>query len=228
MRSADPPDQRGPGHAPAPSRAHATEPGPSDFPPTEQPPFPRSTAVVRPAEDSTGARRASVWALRRPGQRVAAALVVAGLIAAGALLGLALAGGLQSAEPGPGMRLASPEEAAAATGSLLSPTGDPDIGQSEAPDPAAEHLLADGSQAEESLSAEQGRRRAWRTPPRSRFRRRPRRSIRRPRSPRSRWLRWQRPSAPRWCWCRSGPRSGPGSGSVWALASCGTPRTATS
>ena len=112
--------------------------------------------MVRPVEDSTGAGRASVWALRRPGQRVAAALVVAGLIAAGALLGLALSDGPQSAEPGPGMRLASPEEAAAAAGSLLSDAGDPDIGQSEAPDPAAERLLADGSQAEESLSAEQG------------------------------------------------------------------------
>ena len=78
------------------------------------------------------------------------------MIAAGALLGLALSDGPQSAEPGPGMRLASPEEAAAATGSLLSPSGDPDIGQSEAPDPAAERLLADGSQAEESLPAEQG------------------------------------------------------------------------
>ena len=111
--------------------------------------------MVRPVEDSTGFGRASVWALRRPGQRVAAALVIAGLIAAGALLGLALSDGPQSAEPGPGMRLASPEEAAAATGSLLSPTGDPDIGQSEAPDPAAERLLADGSRAEESLSAEQ-------------------------------------------------------------------------
>ena len=115
-----------------------------------------STAVVRPAEDSAGAGRASVGALRRPGRQIAAALVVAGLIAAGALLGLALSDGPQSAEPGPGMRLASPEEAAAATGSLLSPTGDPDIGQSEAPDPAAERLLADGSQAEESLPAEQG------------------------------------------------------------------------
>ena len=112
--------------------------------------------MVRPVEDSTGAGRASVGALRRPGQRVAAALVVAGLIAAGALLGLALSDGPQSAEPGPGMRLASPEEAEAATRSLLSPTGDPDIGQPEAPDPAAERLLADGSQAEESLSAEQG------------------------------------------------------------------------
>ena len=112
--------------------------------------------MVRPVEDSTGAGRASVGALRRTGQRVAAALVVAGLIAAGALLGLALSDGPQSAEPGPGMRLASPEEAEAAAGSLLSPTGDPDIGQSEAPDPAAERLLADGSQAEESLSAEQG------------------------------------------------------------------------
>ena len=112
--------------------------------------------MVRPVEDSTGAGRASAGALRRTGQRVAAALVVAGLIAAGALLGLALSDGPQSAEPGPGMRLASPEEAEAATGSLLSPTGDPDIGQSEAPDPAAERLLADGSQAEESLSAEQG------------------------------------------------------------------------
>ncbi len=111
--------------------------------------------MVRPVEDSTGFGRASVWTLRRPGQRVAAALVIAGLIAAGALLGLALSDGPQSAEPGPGMRLASPEEAAAATGSLLSPTGDPDIGQSEAPDPAAERLLADGSRAEESLSAEQ-------------------------------------------------------------------------
>ena len=112
--------------------------------------------MVRPAEDSSGAGRASVGGLRRPGRQVAAALVVAGLIAAGALLGLALSDGPQSAEPGPGMRLASPEEAEAATGSLLSPTGDPDIGQSEAPDPAAERLLADGSQAEESLSAEQG------------------------------------------------------------------------
>ena len=112
--------------------------------------------MVRPAEDSTGAGRASVGALRRLGRQVAAVLVVAGLIAAGALLGLAISDGPQSAEPGPGMRLASPEEAAAATGSLLSDAGDPDIGQSEAPDPAAERLVADGSQVEESLPAEQG------------------------------------------------------------------------
>ncbi len=67
-----------------------------------------------------------------------------------------MSGDPQSAEPGPGMRLASPEEAAAVTGSLLSDAGDPDIGQSEASDPAAERLVADGSQAEESLPAGQG------------------------------------------------------------------------
>ena len=100
--------------------------------------------------------RASVGPLRRPGPLLAAALVVAGLVAAGALLGLALSGGSQDGAPTPSMRLASPEEAAAATGSLLSDAGDPDIGQSEASDPAAERLLADGSQGEESLSAEQG------------------------------------------------------------------------
>ena len=54
------------------------------------------------------------------------------------------------------MRLATPEEAAAVTGSLLSDADDPDIGQSEAPDTAAERLVADGSQADESLPAEQG------------------------------------------------------------------------
>ena len=100
--------------------------------------------------------RASVGPHLRPGQLLAAALVVAGLVAAGALLGLALSGGSQDGAPTPSMRLASPEEAAAATGSLLSDAGDPDIGQSEASDPAAERLLADGSQGEESLSAEQG------------------------------------------------------------------------
>ena len=112
--------------------------------------------MVRPAEDSSGAGRASVGGLRRLGRQVAAALVVAGLIAAGALLALALSGGSQDGAPTPSMRLASPEEAAAVTGSLRSDAGDPDIGQSEASDPAAERLLADGSQAEESLSAEQG------------------------------------------------------------------------
>ena len=100
--------------------------------------------------------RASVGPLRRPGWLLAAALVVAGLVAAGALLGLALSGGSQDGAPTPSMRLASPEEAAAATGSLLSDAGDLDTGQSEASDPAAERLLADGSQGEESLSAEPG------------------------------------------------------------------------
>ena len=100
--------------------------------------------------------RASVGPLRRPGRLLAAALVVAGLVAAGALLGLALSGGSQDGAPTPSMRLASPEEAAAATGSLLSDAGDLDTGQSEASDPAAERLLADGSQGEESLSAEPG------------------------------------------------------------------------
>ena len=112
--------------------------------------------MLRPAEDSAGAVRASVGPLRRPGQLLAAALVVAGLVAAGALLGLSLSGGSQDGAPTPSMRLASPEEAAAATGSLLSDAGDPDTGQSEASDPAAERLLADGSQGEESLSAEPG------------------------------------------------------------------------
>ena len=112
--------------------------------------------MLRPADDSAGAVRASVGPLRRPGRLLAAALVVAGLVAAGALLGLALSGGSQDGAPTPSMRLASPEEAAAATGSLLSDAGDPDTGQSEASDPAAERLLADGSQGEESLSAEQG------------------------------------------------------------------------
>ena len=112
--------------------------------------------MLRPADDSAGAVRASVGPLRRPGRLLAAALVVAGLVAAGALLGLALSGGSQDGAPTPSMRLASPEEAAAATGSLLSDAGDPDTGQFEASDPAAERLLADGSQGEESLSAEQG------------------------------------------------------------------------
>ena len=112
--------------------------------------------MLRPAEDSAGAVRASVGPLRRPGRLLAAALVVAGLVAAGALLGLSLSGGSQDGAPTPSMRLASPEEAAAATGSLLSDAGDPDTGQSEASDPAAERLLADGSQGEESLSAEPG------------------------------------------------------------------------
>ena len=112
--------------------------------------------MLRPADDSAGAVRASVGPLRRPGRLLAAALVVAGLVAAGALLGLSLSGGSQDGAPTPSMRLASPEEAAAATGSLLSDAGDPDTGQSEASDPAAERLLADGSQGEESLSAEPG------------------------------------------------------------------------
>ena len=112
--------------------------------------------MLRPAEDSAGAVRASVGPLRRPAQLLAAALVVAGLIAAGALLGVALSGGSQDGAPTSSMRLASPEEAAAVTGSLPSDAGDPGIGQSEAPDPDAGSLVADGSQAEESLPAEPG------------------------------------------------------------------------
>ena len=85
-----------------------------------------------------------------------AVLVLVGLIAAaGTLTGVAFSGGLDDGEPSPSMRLASPEEAAAATGSLPSDAGDPDAGQSELPDPAAERLVADGSQPEESLSVEQ-------------------------------------------------------------------------
>ena len=112
--------------------------------------------MLRPAEDPTRAGQAPVGPLRRPGRLLAAVLVVAGLIAAGVLLGIALSGGSQDGAPTPSMRLASPEEAAAVTGSLLSDAGDPDIGQSEAPDPDAEPLVADGSQGEESLPAEPG------------------------------------------------------------------------
>ena len=93
---------------------------------------------------------------RRPGRLLAAALAVAGLVAAGALLGLALFGGSQDGAPASSIRLASPEEAAAVTGSVLSDARDPDIGGSEAPDPAAERPVAGGSPGEESLSAEPG------------------------------------------------------------------------
>ena len=112
--------------------------------------------MVRPAEASTGTGQALGGIPRRPGRRVVAALVLVALIAAFVTLtALAISSGLQGGEPEPSMRLASPEEAAAATGSLPSDAGDPDAGQSEPPDPAAERFVADGSQPEESLSVEQ-------------------------------------------------------------------------
>ena len=75
--------------------------------------------------------------------------------AAGTLTGLAISEGLQDG-PTPSLRPASPEEAAAAPGSLRSETGDPDGGQFAPQDPAAERPVADGSQGEQSLSTEQG------------------------------------------------------------------------
>ena len=80
--------------------------------------------------------------------------MLAGLIAAaGAFLGLALNDRSQSAGPDPGMRLASPEEAAAATGSADA-SGD---GDRPASDDAAVGPLAvdDEEQSQELLAAEQ-------------------------------------------------------------------------
>jgi len=115
----------------------------------------RSTAVVRPAEASTGAERIPAGAHRRRGRKIVAVLALVGLIAAaGTLTGLAISEGLQGDGPTPSMRLASPEEAAAADGALPSDGGDADLGLSQPGDSAAERLVADGSEAEEPLSAE--------------------------------------------------------------------------
>ncbi len=110
--------------------------------------------MLRPSEAGTGT---PADAPRRPGRRIVAALVLVGLIAAGGTLtGLAISEGLQSAESTPSIRLASPEEAAAADGFPPADAGDADTGQFEPGGSAAERLVGDGTRAEESRSAEQG------------------------------------------------------------------------
>ena len=75
------------------------------------------TAVVRPADSEEAAARGAPGG-RRPRRRVAAVIVLAGLIAAaGAGLGLVLSDDSQGSGSAPWIRPASPEEIAAATGS---------------------------------------------------------------------------------------------------------------
>ena len=147
MTSADPDDQRRPVDAPAPPRPHASGQGPPLPPPLWRP-----TAVVRPAEVPASRPQAS----RRPVRRVVGALVLVGLVAAaGTLTGLAISSGLQGSESTPSMRLASPEEAAAATGTLPPDAGTSDRVQPEPGDSAAQRLTDDGSQGEQLASGDQ-------------------------------------------------------------------------
>lgn len=140
MSSADPADRRGPEHAPGPPRR------PASGIPVLPPPRWRPTAVVRPAETATGTGSAP-GGRRRPVRQVVAALVLVGLIAAaGTLTGLVLSDGFSGDEPRPSIRLASPEEAAAAADPAPSHTAAP-----EGTDAGAE-----GSQASEVLPAEEG------------------------------------------------------------------------
>ena len=81
--------------------------------------------------------------------------MILGLIAAaGTLTALAISEGLWEDGPVPSIRLASPEEAAAADGSRQSDGGEAGPGRPEPTDSTAERLIADGSEAE-SLAAEQ-------------------------------------------------------------------------
>ena len=110
------------------------------------PPRWRPTAVVRPAETATGTVSAP-GGKRRPVRRLVAALVLVGLIAAaGTLAGLALSDGSSGDETSPSIRLASPEEAAAAAGPVPADTVSPD----------GRDAGVEGSQASEVLSAEEG------------------------------------------------------------------------
>ena len=84
-----------------------------------------------------------------------AGLVLLGLIAAaGTLTALAISEGLWEDGPVPSIRLASPDEAAAADGSRPPEGGEAGPGRPEPTDSTAERLIADGSEAE-SLAAEQ-------------------------------------------------------------------------
>ena len=106
--------------------------------------------MVRPAEAPAPLRQAP----RRPVRQVVAALVLVGLVAAaGTLTGLAISSGLQGSEPTPSMRLASPEEAAVATGTLPPDAGASDPVQAEPGDSAA---VDDGSQSEHPASDDEG------------------------------------------------------------------------
>ena len=110
------------------------------------------SAVLRPIDSEVGAGRTGPHR-RRPRREMAAWLLLAGLIAvAGLALGLVLADGFQDDGLGPGMRPATPEEVASATGSGTRA----DVDEPSRGDPGAEHLAADGSQDQESLDAEEG------------------------------------------------------------------------
>ena len=103
------------------------------------------TAVVRPADSEGGGARAGPGG-RRSGRRAAAVLVLAGLIAAaGTGLGLVLSDDSQGSGSTPSIRLASPEEVAAATGSGALA----DAEQPAARDPAVEPRAVDGSPIED-------------------------------------------------------------------------------
>ena len=107
--------------------------------------------MVRPPDsEETAARGASGG--RRSRQRVAAVIVLAGLIAAaGAGLGLVLYDDSQGSGSTPSIRLASPEEIAAATGS-----GAPaDAEQPAGGDRAVEPLTVDGSRTEDRPAAQE-------------------------------------------------------------------------
>ena len=85
-----------------------------------------------------------------------AALVLVGLIATMVTLtGWVISEGFQEDQPTPSIRLASPEEAAAADGLLPPGGGNADVSRAEPENSAAERLVADGSEAEGSSSAEQ-------------------------------------------------------------------------
>ena len=112
------------------------------------------TAVVRPPEADPAISRAAP--ARRPAWRVAAAVLLACLvIVAGTALTAILADGPQDAGPAPGLRPASPEEAAAVNGSEPPAAGEPSaVDRStggEQPDgeqPAVEQLPARESPAD--------------------------------------------------------------------------------
>ena len=109
------------------------------------------TAVVRPADSEEAAAHTASGG-RRPRQQVAAVLVLVGLIAAaGAGLGLVLYDDSQGSGSTPSIRLASPEEIAAATGS-----GAPaDAEQPAGGDRALEPLTVDGSRTEDRPAAQE-------------------------------------------------------------------------
>ena len=109
------------------------------------------TAVVRPANSEGGGARTGPGG-RRSGWRAAAVLVLAGLIAAGGTgLGLVLSDDSQGSGSTPSIRLASPEEVAAATGSGALA----DAEQPAAGDPAVEPRAADGSPAGDRPAAQE-------------------------------------------------------------------------